>query len=141
MNNRLILLGCAACLSLPLSAKEKDKEETPLGKQMEHVNDALKAIRKETDPAKGAAEAREAQQALIKAMSELPALVKKMPDGPEKVKAAAEYRKMIGRVFVSLCEMEEAFLAGKTDEVAKIAATLKDMKKAGHDKFMEKEEE
>ncbi len=125
------------CLALPVSAG--DKEDTPLGKQMKATNDALKAIKKETDPAKGAAEAREAQQSVLKALGEIPELVSKMPDGPEKAKAAAEYRKMLGKVFVTFCEIEEAFLNGKTDQIAGIMASLKDMKKAGHDKFMEEE--
>lgn len=135
MNTRLIILACAAGFLAPISASE----DTPLAKQMEAVNDSSKAMRKETDPAKGAALAREAQQALIKSMSESPELVAKMPDGPAKVLAAAEYRKMIGQSLVAMCEMEVAILNGKTDEVAKITAALKDLKKAGHDKFMEDE--
>jgi soluble cytochrome b562 len=129
------MMSCAACLVLPLFAEE----DTPLGKQMESFNDAYKVFRKETDPAKGAAAAREAQQAVIKGLAETPAMLVKMPEGPAKAKAAAEYRKMLGKVFVSLCEVEEAFLAGKIDDVAKIVATLKDMKKEGHDKFIEEE--
>ncbi len=128
-------MSCAACLVLPVFAEE----DTPLGKQMESFNDAYKAFRKETDPAKGAAAAREAQQAVLKGLAETPAMLVKMPEGPAKAKAAAEYRKMLGKVFVTLCEVEEAFLAGKIDDVAKIVATLKDMKKEGHDKFIEEE--
>ena len=135
MKFQLIMMSCAACLVLPLFAEE----DTPLGKQMESFNDAYKVFRKETDPAKGAAAAREAQQAVIKGLAETPAMLVKMPEGPAKAKAAAEYRKMLGKVFVSLCEVEEAFLAGKIDDVAKIVATLKDMKKEGHDKFIEEE--
>jgi hypothetical protein len=135
MKKHLMLLGCAACLLMPVSAEE----ETPLGKQMEAFNDAYKAFRKETDPAKGAALAREAQQAVVKGLSELPSMLTKMPEGPDKAKAAAEYRKMMGRAFVALCEVEEAFLAGKPGEVAKIVDSLKGMKKAGHEKFMEEE--
>lgn len=135
MKSRLILLACAACLIAPMSAEE----ETALGKQMEAFNDVYKAFRRETDPAKGAALAREAQESVVKAFAEVPELVSKMPDGPDKAKASAEYRKMMGQVLVSLCEVEEAFLAGKIDDVQKIIASLKDMKKAGHDKFMEEE--
>ena len=135
MKFQLIMMSCAACLVLPVFAEE----DTPLGKQMESFNDAYKVFRKETDPAKGAAAAREAQQAVIKGLAETPAMLVKMPEGPAKAKAAAEYRKMLGKVFVSLCEVEEAFLAGKIDDVAKIVATLKDMKKEGHDKFIEEE--
>jgi soluble cytochrome b562 len=132
----MILMVCAACLVAPFVSAE---EETPLGKQMEAMNDAYKAFRRETDPAKGAALARDAQQAVAKGLAEVPAMLAKMPEGPAKAKACAEYRKMMGKLFVSLCEVEEAFLAGKIDEVATIVDSLKDMKKAGHDKFMEEE--
>ena len=120
---------------MPAGAAEK--EETPLGKQMQAMNDAFKGFRKETDPVKGAAQAREAQQAALKGVLEIPERLKAMPEGPEKVKALLEYRKMLGKLFVTLCEVEEAFLNGKMDEVAKIVAAIKEMKKAGHDKFME----
>lgn len=134
MKTRLFLFASAACLLLPVHA-----DDTPLGKQMEVLNDAYKALRKEADAAKGAALAREAQGATLKSFSELPEMLGKMPEGPEKAKAAAEYRKMISRVLVAFCEVEQAFLAGNTAEVQKLVADLKDMKKAGHDKFMEDE--
>jgi soluble cytochrome b562 len=135
MKVRLILTMFAACLMLPVSAEE----ETPLGKQMEAMNDAYKAFRKETDPAKGAALAREAQVAVAKGLTEAPAMLAKMPEGPEKAKASADYRKMMGQLFVALCEVEEAFLNGKVDQVATIVDRLKEMKKSGHEKFMEEE--
>ncbi len=132
MKNTLILLGCAACLMLPVSA-----DDTPLAKQMEEFNDAYKAMRRETDPQKGAALAREAQQSVAKTLGEIPDMLTKMPDGPDKAKAAAEYRKMIGQVYVALCEIEQAFLDGKTEAATEIITSLKDLKKSGHDKFME----
>lgn len=119
---------------------QDDKEHTPLGKQMEAMNDAYKAFRKETDPVKGAALARDAQQAVLKATLEVPAVVKEMPEGPDKVKAAVEYRKMMGKLFVSLCEVEEAFINGKIEDVAKIVTSLKDQKKEGHEKFVKEDE-
>jgi soluble cytochrome b562 len=125
----------AASFILPLRADE----ETPLGRQMEEMNDAYKAFRRETDPAKGAELARQAQQAIVKSFAEIPELVTKMPNGPEKAKASANYRKMMGQVYVALCEVEEAFLAGKVEEVANIVERLKEMKKTGHEKFMEDE--
>ena len=125
---------------IPVKAQDDDKEKTPLGKQMEAVSDAFKAFRKETDPVKGAALARDAQQGALKAAMEVPALVKEMPEGPEKVKAAVEYRKMMGKLFISLCEVEEAFINGKPEEVAKIVGNLKEMKKSGHEKFMKEDE-
>lgn len=137
MKLRLILMSCAACLVLPVFAQ--DKEDTPLGKQMDAFNTAYKAFRKETDSAKGAAQARDAQQAVIKGLGEAPEMLAKMPDGPAKAKASAEFRKMMSKVLVTLCEIEEAFLAGKPDDVAKGVTALKEMKKAGHDKFIEEE--
>jgi len=139
MKKQLILWGCVAGLMLvPVSAAEKEK--TALGKQMESMNDAFKAFRKETDPVKGATQAREAQQAALKAAMEVPETLKDMAEGPEKAKAMAEYHKMIGKLYVTLCEVEEAFLNGKIDEVAKIVTAMKDMKKAGHDKFVKDDE-
>ncbi len=120
-------------------ARAAENEETPLGKQMEATNDAYKAFRRETDPVKGATQAREAQLSVLKAATEVPEMLKAMPDGPDKAKALVSYRKMMGKLYITLCEVEEAFLNGKIDEVAKLVESLKEQKKAGHDKFMEEE--
>lgn len=138
MKKQLILMGCAAGLML-VSAKA-EKEKTALGKQMEAMNDAYKAFKKETDPVKGATLAREAQAAALKSAMEVPQTLKELPEGAEKTKALAQYHKMIGKVYVSLCEVEEAFINGKIDDVAKIINSLKDMKKAGHEKFVKDDE-
>lgn len=127
----------ALALSLFVSIPAVRAEDTPLGSQMEAMNDAYKAFRKETDPAKGAALAREAQQAALKGLAEVPEMVSKMADGPEKAKAAATYRRMMGQLYVTLCDVETAFLEGKPEEVAKLVESLKELKKAGHDKFIE----
>ena len=120
---------------IPASAQE----DTPLAKQMETMNDAYKAMRREEDPAKGAALAREAQDAMVKAITEVPELVKAMPDGPDKVKASAEYRKMMGTLITTLADMEIAFLNKDMDKVKAIVEQMRDAKKKGHDKFMEEE--
>lgn len=110
-----------------------------MGKQMHAVNDAFKGLRRETDAVKGAAQAREAQAATLKATAEVPELVAAMPEGPQKALALVSYRKMMGKLFITFCEVEEAFLNGKIEEVAKIVESLKELKKTGHDKFMEEE--
>ena len=115
------------------------EEETALGKQMEAMNDAYKAMRRETDTAKGAALAREAQDAMVKALIESPELVKAMPDGADKAKASAEYRKMMGSLISTLASMELAFLDNDLDKVKEIVGTMRDMKKEGHEKFMEED--
>lgn len=135
MKTRLLFAVCAACLVAPLHAEK----HTPLGEQMERFNDAYKALRKVEDPQKAAALTREAQQAVVKTLNEVPDLVSKMPDGPDKAKAAAEYRLMMGKVYVTLCEVETAYLAGDMDKAAELLRGLRSAKKEGHDKFMEDE--
>ena len=138
MKKHLFMMSCAAGLMLA-PAMVRAEEHTKLGEEMESMDDAFKAFRRETDATKGAAAARSAQEATLKAAAEVPALIKKMPDGPEKAKAAAAYRKAMGQVYVTLCEVEAAFLDGKMEDVAKGVEALKEQKKAGHDKFMEEE--
>ncbi|NJR43635.1 MAG: hypothetical protein HC767_14280, partial [Akkermansiaceae bacterium] len=88
MKKSLFLLSFAAgFLLMPARADE----ETPLAKQMSAMNDAYKAFRKETDPVKGAALAREAQQSALQSAAETPEMLKELPEGPEKAKAMAEY--------------------------------------------------
>ncbi len=134
---KLILCGFAATL---MFVQPSMADDTPLAKQMEAMNDAYKAMRRETDPAKGAALAREAQDAMIKGVVELPEMVKGMPEGADKAKASAEYRKMMGSLIATLADMELAFLNNDTAKVKEIVESMRDMKKQGHDKFMEEEE-
>ena len=136
---KLLILG-SFVVGLMLTPARAAEEHTKLEEQMEALDDAFKGFRRETDAVKGAAAARESQMAALKSAAEVPITLKAMPEGPEKAKALAEYRKMMGKLFVTLCEVEEAFLNGKMDEVAKIVDVIKEMKKTGHDKFVEDEE-
>ena len=137
MKLRLFLMSLALCVTLPIGAE--NAPETPLGKNMESLSSTYKALRKETDPAKSAALARDAQQIVAKCLTETPALLAKMPAGATKAMAAAEFRKTLGKVFVTFCELEQAGLAGKTEDIAKCLESLKDLKKTGHEKFTEEE--
>ncbi|RYD17645.1 MAG: hypothetical protein EOP88_25495 [Verrucomicrobiaceae bacterium] len=139
MKKHLFLMSLAVGLmAVPVMAQ--DEEHTKLGEEMESMDDAFKAFRRETDATKGAEAARHAQAATLKGAAEIPALIKEMPDGPEKAKASAEYRKAMGKLYVTLCEVEEAFLNGKLEDVAKAVESLKEQKKAGHEKFMKEDE-
>lgn len=129
------LLAMSLAAPLPLRA-----DDSPLAKEMEKLDDAYKAFRRETDAVKGAAAAREAQGTVLKAIPLVPAMLEKMPAGEAKDKALAAYRTQMGKLFVALCEVESAFLAKDMDTVAKLVDTLKGGKKEGHDTFMEEEE-
>ncbi len=106
---------------------------------MESLDDAYKAFRKTEDVVKGAAMAREAQTHVSKGLELLPGMVAKMPEGPARAKASASYRLAMGRLYVKLCEVEQAFLENKLDKVAELVNDLKDLKKTGHNEFMEDE--
>lgn len=134
MKKWIVAAGFVALACAPLTVGAE--EDTELYKQMEAMDDAYKAFRKETDPTKGAALAREAQGWALKSFGEVPELVKAIKDPVEKAKAEATYRKMVAKLIVSLCEVEEAFVAGKLEDVEKIVTALKEQKKEGHEKFM-----
>lgn len=138
MKLKMILCGFAATMMFvqPGVAEDED-EDTPLAKEMDTMNSAYKAMRREKDSAKGAELAREAQNAMFKAIVEVPELVKAMPDGPDKAKASAEFRKMMGSLISTLASMELAFLDGDLAKVKELVGTLRESKKGGHDKFME----
>ncbi len=121
---------------VPLQADET----TPLGEQMESLNDAFKALKEEKDPVKGAALARKAQEGLLKGISIVPDFITDMiPDAKEKEKAVADYRRLMGETFVVMCKIEAAFLNNKLDEVAKLAKDATALKKEGHKKYIEEE--
>lgn len=132
-----MMIGCVAGLMLaPAVVRAAD---SPLGGQMETVGDAFKALRGEQDPDKGAATARAAQDAVLKAIPLLPKTVTKLEDAAAKARAAAEYRLMMGLLYVTFCEVEQAFLAKDLAKVATLMDALKTYKKDGHTRFMEDE--
>ncbi|TAE73806.1 MAG: hypothetical protein EAZ84_12185 [Verrucomicrobia bacterium] len=131
-----VMLLATACL-IPAPARADD---SPLAKQMEALDDAYKAFRREQDPAKGAALAREAQDAVLKAIPMAPSMFDGMPDGEAKAKGLASYRMQMGQLFVSLCEVEAAFAGKDLTKVAELVKTLKSQKKTGHDDFIPEEE-
>lgn len=104
------------------------------------MNDAFKALSKETDPVKGAELAREAAEATLKGISLTPDFIQDMiPDPKEKSKAVADYRKMMAQAFIVFCDIETAFIDGKMDDVAKLVKDAKALKKEGHNKYIEEE--
>jgi ABC-type transport system substrate-binding protein len=131
----VMLLATACLIPTPVRA-----DDTPMAKQMELIDDAYKAFRRETDPAKGAKAAREAQDAVLKAIPMVPAMVEAMPAGEAKDKALVSYRTQMGKLFVTFCEVEAAFQAKDLAKVTALVDTLKGQKKEGHDEFIEEEE-
>ncbi|MBT8044750.1 MAG: hypothetical protein KJO79_07355 [Verrucomicrobiae bacterium] len=126
------VMGLALCS--PVSA---DDDDTPLGKSMHQASKALKSLRKieKNDWDAGAKAARSAADGIRKGMAYIPALVEEMPDGMEKTKAIADYRRLMGLSYAALCELELAYLE---KDQAKVDAAMKNVKagkKEGHKKY------
>ena len=129
-------LACASMMSLGLlTPVHADDDETPLGEQMETLSGSLKKLRKAETTEEKVGLVHAAQAATIKSLEYLPLIFKDLKDEKEKAKATADYKKMVGSTYVKLCELEMAYLAGDEDKADEIKDQLKDLKKAGHDKY------
>lgn len=114
----------AFALAAHHEGEEEQEEQTPLAASMEEMSDALKSLRRmeKDDWQAGVRAARTAVKACYEAMKYTPALLNDMPDGKEKEKALADYRRLLGLSYVSLCELELSFLE---QDQEKVTATLK----------------
>jgi len=131
----LLLAGIAGVA--PMQAAEES--ETPLGKEMGTIGGALKSLRKlaKTDErwTASAERMREAQTACIKALAHLPAGIEEMPEGVEKAKAVADYKRLIGLSLALFAELEVAFMDEDEAKVGELLDKVKDIKKEGHQKY------
>jgi len=133
------LLFPLLALGLLSLAPVRADEHTPLGEQMEALDDAYKAFRRTDDPAEGAKLARVAQESVLKAFTLTPELVEEGAHPEGKEVAMAEYRAQMAQLLVTLCEVEKAFVAKDLDKVQELIQPIKDSKKKGHDGYMEDE--
>jgi predicted negative regulator of RcsB-dependent stress response len=58
-----------------------------------------------------------------------------MPDGKEKTKAIADYRRMMGLSYANLSELELAYLEEDEEKVDEAMKKVKAGKKEGHKKY------
>jgi hypothetical protein len=121
----------------PLAA---DDEATPLSEQMETVSGSIKKLRKAEGFEEKAALVREAQAACVKAMQYLPKTFAEIKDGKEKAKATADFKRLMGLMLSGLGELELAFLNEDEDKADEVVDKLKDLKKEGHNAYMDEDE-
>ena len=117
-----------------------DDEETPLAEQMETVSGSLKKLRKAEGFEAKAELIRGAQAACIKSMEFLPAMFKDIKDEKEKAKAKADFKRLMGLTLAGLGELELAFLNEDEDKADAAIDKLKDLKKEGHNAYIEEDE-
>lgn len=132
------LVMASSLLVLPVVAQdEAEEQESPLYESMDEANKALKSLRKieEGDWAAGASAARAAAAGILKGVIHIPVLVTEMPEGKEKEVALADYRRLMGLSYASLCELELAYLSEDQAVVDEVRAKVKEIKKEGHKKY------
>jgi hypothetical protein len=134
---RLLSVFSICALSTITPADADSDDDTPLAKTMEQSSDALKSLRKidKDDWAGGAEAARSAADGLRKGMEFVPILIKGMPEGIDKAKALADYRRMMGLSYANLCELEIAYLEEDAEKVDAAMTKVKAGKKEGHKKY------
>lgn len=112
-------------------------DDGPLAENMDAMNSAYKAFRKTTDPIEGAQLAKEAADRILETINEVPSLISEMPDGKDKKKALADYRRLIAATYSKFCEVEIAFIDGDVDKAQELVSDLKALKKEGHKAYIE----
>ena len=133
-----LLSVCSICALSTITPADADSDDdTPLTETMKQSSGALKSLRKidKDDWAGGAEAARSAADGLRKGMGFIPILIEGMPDGKDKAKALADYRRMMGLSYANLCELEIAYLEEDAEKVDAAMTKVKAGKKEGHKKY------
>ncbi len=142
--HKLITLGAAVALLGFVPHAEGGEEKKSAGpKDMEEAMDlmsgSLKGLRRlRRDPdrwTKSAALVAEGSQSVIAAMKWIPKEIKELPDGPDKIKALADSRRLMGLTLAGFAELELAFLAEDEEKVEAVLDKLKEIKAESHEKY------
>ena len=73
--------------------------------------------------------------AVISAMRMVPREVQNLPDGPAKLKALADSRRLMGLTLAGYARLELAFLAEDEEQVDEALDVLKELKAESHEKY------
>tara|TARA_B100000519_G_C14058713_1_gene350992 strand:+ start:18 stop:488 length:471 start_codon:yes stop_codon:yes gene_type:complete len=145
--HKLIALGAAVGVLgvAPVSpAAEDEKSDTKIAPKdmaeaMDYMSGSLKGLRRlRRDPdrwKKSAALVAEGSQYVIAAMKMVPSEIQKLPEGPDKIKALADSRRLMGLTLAGYAELELAFLAEDEDKVDDALDKLKELKAESHEKY------
>jgi soluble cytochrome b562 len=131
---QLFTLLAACAIAVPAFAEE----DTPLGKEMEKISKALKAVNRNIADASAkdanlakVAEAKAANQAALKFE---PAKTKDVP-AAEKAKFLSGYKAAMEEVGKNLDALKAAIEGGKTEDAKALLEKLNNEKKDGHKKY------
>ena len=144
---KIIALGVAAGIlgAAPVSPAAEDGENVKkvapkdMAEAMDYMSGSLKGLRRlRRDPdrwKKSAALVAEGSHYVIAAMKMIPADIQKLPEGPAKVKALADSRRLMGLTLAGYAERELAFLAEDEDMVDDVLDKLRELKAESHEKY------
>jgi hypothetical protein len=135
---KLFALGAMMGL-VAVAPVRADDDETPLSEQMEETSAALKGLRKAPDFAAKAELARKGQESTLNSLKYLPKMFAGMKDEKVKAKATADYKRLVGQAYSLFAELEMAFLDEDDAKADAVVDKLKDLKKEGHDAYIEDE--
>jgi hypothetical protein len=136
MKLKHLLTSLFAVVALITPALAED--DTPLGKEMEKVNKALKAVNRSLiDPSQkdaNLAKLAEVKASFEKSLTLEPAKAKDVP-AAEKAKFLADYKASMQTSLKTLEELKAAIQADKGEDAAKAMEKLQGEKKEGHKAF------
>ena len=113
-------------------------EHTPLEEKMSAVNKTLKGLRRSSgDHAKCVSIVRTAQKHLLECFQYPPSMLEKVEDAKKKDEILANYKKELAESYITLCELELAYLSGDPEKIKAANQLVKRSKKEGHDEFID----
>ena len=132
------LLGLAFVAAPATRAADKKATDTPLGKAMDELGDAYKALKKTVkDPSKKEESIKlidKAYQACVTSKIHIPNMMAKVPEA-EKAKTMDGYRRMMAVTIAEFAKLEQQVIDGKSEEIAETMKALKQLEDDGHEKY------
>ncbi|HAO97192.1 MAG TPA: hypothetical protein DCQ96_14115 [Verrucomicrobiales bacterium] len=120
-------------------APEKEPPPKDMAEAMDAMSGSLKLLRRlKRDPdrwAKSAAMVAKGSSVVISAMRMIPRKIQDLPDGPAKLKALADSRRLMGLTLAGYGRLELAFLAESEEQVEEALDFLKEIKAESHEKY------
>ena len=120
-------------------APEKEAPPKDMAEAMDAMSGSLKLLRRlKRDPdrwTKSAAMVAKGSSVVISAMRMIPREIQDLPDGPAKLKALADSRRLMGLTLAGYGRLELAFLAESEEQVEEALDFLKEIKAESHEKY------
>lgn len=133
------ILGLPASGSCAEGDEPTERPPKDMAEAMDMMSGSLKLLRRlRRDPerwTKSAAMVAEGSSSVISAMKMVPREIRSLPEGPVKLKALADSRRLMGLTLVGYARLELAFLAKDEEKVEEALDFLREIKAESHEKY------